>query len=109
MHQIADQCQYDLSEAERQPILQAEALKEKDKAIARLRDEVEILRGHPIKSESCDDHHPLLSGTQKSRSLSKPPMQPSDASGHQRILSGAVFDPLCSGLPGMTGVMEEVS
>ena len=40
MHQVARECVYELSESERHPILQAEALREKDKEIARLRLEI---------------------------------------------------------------------
>lgn len=58
MHQIADICHYDLSETERQPILQAEALKEKDKTIAQLRNDIALLRGDSVKSEPLEDEFP---------------------------------------------------
>lgn len=106
MHQVADQCRYDLSEAERQPILQAEALKEKDKAIARLRNEVEILRGHPIKAEPLEDVQSLRS-TQKIRLPPKAPLKPSSLS-QRRLHSGVSADGFFFGSPGMTGVIEEV-
>lgn len=104
MHQIADQCRYDLSEAERQPILQAEALKEKDKAIARLRNEVEILRGHPIKTEPFDDLIPLRS-TQKIRLPPKVAVKPPGVS-RKRFQNG---DGFYFGSSGMTNVIEEVN
>lgn len=106
MHQIADQCRYDLSEAERQPILQAEALKEKDKAIARLRNELEILRGHPIKTEPLDDLLPLRS-TQKIRLPPKVPIKPLCLN-RKRLHGGAAVDSIYFGSPGMTNVIEEV-
>lgn len=106
MHQIADQCRYDLSEAERQPILQAEALKEKDKAIARLRNELEILRGHPIKTEPVDDRLPLRS-TQKIRLPPKGPIKPLCLN-RKRLHGGAAVDGMYFGSPGMTNVIEEV-
>lgn len=40
LHQIAHECTYDLTEQERHPILQAEALRNKDKEIERLRNEL---------------------------------------------------------------------
>ncbi|KAL9123878.1 MAG: hypothetical protein Q9217_006735 [Psora testacea] len=52
LHQIAEICRYDLSETERQPILQAEALKEKDRTIASLRNEVASLRGGSLNAEA---------------------------------------------------------
>lgn len=107
MHQVADQCQYDLSEAERQPILQAEALKEKDKAIARLRNEVEILRGHPIKPEPLDDIQ-LMRNTQKIRLPPKAPLKPSGL-GQRRLHSGVAAGGVYFGNPGMTSVIDEVS
>lgn len=107
MHQIADQCRYDLSEAERQPILQAEALKEKDKAIARLRNELEILRGHPIKTEPLEDLLPLRS-SQKIRLPPKVPIKPLCLS-RKRLHGGAAVDSIYFGSPGMTNVIEEVN
>ncbi|KAL9097087.1 MAG: hypothetical protein Q9163_006382 [Psora crenata] len=70
MHQIAEICRYDLSEAERQPILQAEALKEKDKTIASLRNEIASLRGESGKS----DHEDHATTSQKKMRL--PPCSP---------------------------------
>lgn len=58
LHQIADICHYDLSETERQPILQAEALKEKDKTIAQLRNDIASLRGDSVKPEPVEDEFP---------------------------------------------------
>ncbi len=106
MHQIADQCQYDLSEAERQPILQAEALKEKDKAIARLRNEVEVLRGHPVKSELLDDGLPTR-GPQKMKLPPKVAMK-TPSLVQRRLQSNASIESMCFGGPGMTNVIDEV-
>lgn len=50
MHQIAELCHYDLTETERHPILQAEALREKDREITRLRHEVQLLGGLAVQS-----------------------------------------------------------
>ncbi|KAG8533757.1 uncharacterized protein KY384_001498 [Bacidia gigantensis] len=66
---IADICQYDLSESERQPILQAEALKEKDKTITALREEIASLRGETIRTD-YDDHGA------KSQKIRLPPHSP---------------------------------
>lgn len=106
MHQIADQCQYDLSEAERQPILQAEALKEKDKAIARLRNEVEVLRGHPIKSEPSDDGLSTR-GPQKIKLPPKVAMKPPSLV-QRHLQSNASIESMCFGNPGITSVIDEV-
>ena len=106
MHQIADQCQYDLSEAERQPILQAEALKEKDKAIARLRNEVDLLRGNPIKSEPSDDG---LS-TRIPQKMKLPPkvaMKPANVA-QRHPQSNASIENMCFGNSSMTSVIDEV-
>ena len=106
MHQIADQCQYDLSEAERQPILQAEALKEKDKAIARLRNEVEVLRGHPIKAEPVDDG-PSPLGPQKMKLPPKVAMKSPNAA-QRHLQSNASIESMCFGNLGMISVIDEV-
>lgn len=106
MHQIADQCQYDLSEAERQPILQAEALKEKDKAIARLRNEVDLLRGNPIKSEPSDDG----STSRLPQKMKLPPkvaMKPVNVA-QRHPQSNASIESMCFGSPSMTSVIDEV-
>ena len=52
MHQIAEQCAYDLTDIERHPILQAEALREKDKEIARLRSKLNSLGMAPWTDQS---------------------------------------------------------
>lgn len=106
MHQIADQCQYDLSEAERQPILQAEALKEKDKAIARLRNEVDLLRGNPIKSEPSDDG-PSSRVPQKMKLPPKVAMKPANVA-QRHPQSNASIESMCFGNSSMTSVINEV-
>ena len=50
---------YDLSDSDRHPILQAEALREKDKEIARLRQEVATLGGPTAKSNGSGCHKDL--------------------------------------------------
>ena len=55
-HQIGHECKYDLSESERQPILQAEALKDKQREIDRLKQENEELRGGPSMTGQIDEH-----------------------------------------------------
>lgn len=106
MHQIAELCQFDLSEAERQPILQAEALKDRDKQIAQLRNEVAILRGEPIKLEPTDDA-PFQSG-QKMRLPPRLPRKPANLA-QKRTHLGEMSDNIYFGSPGMTSVVEEVN
>lgn len=106
MHQIAELCQFDLSEAERQPILQAEALKDRDKQIAQLRNEVAILRGEPIKLEPTDDA-PFQSG-QKLRLPPRLPRKPTNLA-QKRTHLGEMSDNIYFGSPGMTSVVEEVT
>ncbi|KAL8939534.1 MAG: hypothetical protein Q9211_002699, partial [Gyalolechia sp. 1 TL-2023] len=99
-------CQYDLTETERQPILQAEALKEKDKAIASLRNELQLLQGQPrIKMEPRDDdlamdpsHRFPVASTASSRPVNV----------HQRRYQGSMLnDSIYFGTPGTTAVVEE--
>lgn len=104
MHQIAECCQYDLSEAERQPILQAEALKFRDREIANLRQQVLILGGQPIKVESPTDEQsvPL------SNAGPKVPPKPANMS-QRRFHDGSAEASLYCGTPGIANVIEEVS
>ena len=109
LHQIAELCEFDLSEAERQPILQAEALKERDKTIANLRNEMAILRGEPIKAEPTDDNIFARSG-QKIKLPPKVTKKPSPLPALQvQAFSGDLNDNIYFGSPGMTSVVEEVS
>lgn len=109
LHQIAELCEFDLSEAERQPILQAEALKERDKTIANLRNEMAILRGEPIKAEPTDDNIFARSG-QKIKLPPKVTKKPSPLPPLQmQAFSGDINDNIYFGSPGMTSVVEEVS
>ncbi len=106
LHQIAEICQYDLTETERHPILQAEALKEKDRTIASLRNEIQHLQGQSIKSEPQDE---FLYGRnpQKIRLPPRVPVKP--ASSHsRRFHNGTLNDSIYFGSPGMTSVVEEV-
>ena len=110
LHQIAELCEFDLSEAERQPILQAEALKERDKTIANLRNEMAILRGEPIKAEPTDDNIFARSGQKiklppKVTKKPSPPLPPLQ----MQAFSGDLNDNIYFGSPGMTSVVEEVS
>lgn len=104
MHQIAECCQYDLSEAERQPILQAEALKERDREIARLRNQVVILGGQPIKVESPIDEQ----AGRASIAPPKVPPKPANIS-QRRFHDGSAEASLYFGTPGIANVIEEVS
>ena len=109
LHQIAELCEFDLSEAERQPILQAEALKERDKTIANLRNEMAILRGEPIKAEPTEDNIFSRSG-QKIKLPPKVTKKPSPLPSLQMpAFGGDVNDNIYFGSPGMTSVVEEVS
>lgn len=109
LHQIAEICRYDLSESERQPILQAEALKEKDKAIAHLRNEVAALKGEPVKMETGDDEDLPGPGKRKLRLPPRELKRSATAAGEKRLHSGEVGDSIYFGSPGMTNVVEEVS
>ncbi|KAI4205820.1 MAG: hypothetical protein LQ350_000005 [Teloschistes chrysophthalmus] len=98
---IAGICQYDLTETERQPILQAEALKEKDKAIAHLRNELQLLQSQPhVKMEPRDDDLPINSHH------SRMPGPPSNI--RQRRHRGLMLnDSIYFGAPATSSVMEE--
>ena len=107
LHQIAAMCQYDLTETERQPILQAEALKEKDKAIASLRSEIQLLRGQPqVKAEPRDDDISTNS-PQSIRMSSSANTRPVHLR-QRRLHSSSLQDNLYFGSPAMSSVMEEV-
>lgn len=100
-----------MSEQERQPILQAEALKEKDKAIAHLQNELQVLRGNRIKEEPLDEdddfdnHHPA-------RKMRLPPRSLKRTGGpheeQQQMPSDAADASLFLGHPGVTNVVDEV-
>ena len=106
LHQIAEQCQYDLSEAERQPILQAEALREKDKEIQRLRRQIELLGSQSNNSMSPYQDAAGPSGKQ-SDSGPKVPKKPANLR-QKRLHKGNLTDSIYFGAPGMTSVIEEV-
>ncbi|KAL9007012.1 MAG: hypothetical protein Q9188_000216 [Gyalolechia gomerana] len=99
-------CQYDLTETERQPILQAEALKEKDKAIASLRNELQLLQSQPrVKMEPRDDdlamdpsHRLPMASIASSRPVNV----------RQRRYQGSMLnDSIYFGTPGTISVVEE--
>jgi len=106
LHQIADICQYDLSETERQPILQAEALKEKDKTIAHLRNDLALLRGESIKPEPVEHVLPASSN----RKLRLPPRAHKRSSVSDEAYSRGleVGNSIYFGHPGMNNVVHEV-
>lgn len=109
LHQIADHCEFDLSESERHPILQAEALKEKDKTIAQLRNEVATLRGDTIKAEPLDE---VVSFGSSGPKIKLPPQLSSKkviGPGQKRDYLGEMSANIYFGSPGMTSVVEEVS
>lgn len=106
LHQIANHCHYDLSESERQPILQAEALKEKDRSILRLRNEIQLLRGNPVKAEPVDDDE---SGRIRPRMRLPPRSSRRSATlGQKRFYGEPLDDNIYFGTPGMTSVVQEV-
>ncbi|KAI4259000.1 MAG: hypothetical protein L6R42_004808 [Xanthoria sp. 1 TBL-2021] len=106
LHQIAGLCQYDLTETERQPILQAEALKEKDKVIAHLRHDLQQLQGQPhVKMEPRDDDLPM-NGTHRIPTSSIAPTRPLNIR-QRRFQGGMLNDSIYFGTPGTTGVVEE--
>ena len=71
LHQQADLCHYELTEAERHPILQAEALKGKDREIARLRDEIRMLEEQSSKVSRHPDTDQRQLGKRKADLLSR--------------------------------------
>ncbi|KAL8638997.1 MAG: hypothetical protein Q9228_003902 [Teloschistes exilis] len=87
-------------ETERQPILQAEALKEKDKAIAHLRNELQLLQSQPhVKMEPRDDDLSINSHLRM-------PVPPSAI--RQRRHRGVMLnDSIYFGAPATSSVMEE--
>lgn len=106
MHQIAELCHYDLTEAERHPILQAEALREKDKEIARLRDEVQQLGGQPIKSEFPgieDEKH----SNRKAGPAPRVPKKPQSLR-QKRRRKGEPGENVFFGSPSLANIIEEV-
>ncbi|KAL9604280.1 MAG: hypothetical protein Q9219_000678 [cf. Caloplaca sp. 3 TL-2023] len=99
-------CQYDLTETERQPILQAEALKEKDKAIASLRNELQLLQGQPrVKMEPRDDDISMDS-SHRIPVAAIAPTRPVNI--RQRHYQGGMLnDSIYFGTPGSLSVVEE--
>ncbi|KAL8750987.1 MAG: hypothetical protein Q9184_006221, partial [Pyrenodesmia sp. 2 TL-2023] len=98
-------CQYDLTETERQPILQAEALKEKDKAIANLRNELQLLQGQPrVKMEPQDDDLAMDHPYQMPVSIA--PIRPAHPR-QRRLQSSTPHDSIYFGTPGTVNVVEE--
>ncbi|KAL8673427.1 MAG: hypothetical protein Q9168_002170 [Polycauliona sp. 1 TL-2023] len=104
LHQIAGLCQYDLTETERQPILQAEALKEKDKVIAHLRHDLQQLQDQPhVKTEPRDDDSMM---NRLPTSSIAAPGRPLNIR-QRRFQGGMLNDSIYFGTPGTTGVVEE--
>lgn len=94
-------CQYDLSEADRRPILQAEALKEKNKVIVSLRNEIALLRGDSTTKFDLDDA--ALAPQQKIR---LPPRSPKASQQKSRHSQGD--DYAFPGESSMIGVADDV-
>ncbi|KAL8652778.1 MAG: hypothetical protein Q9226_004121, partial [Calogaya cf. arnoldii] len=93
-------------ETERQPILQAEALKEKDKVIAHLRHDLQQLQGQPhIKTEPRDDDLPM-NGLHRVPTSSMAPTRPLNIR-QRRFQGGMLNDSIYFGTPGTPGVVEE--
>ncbi|KAL8942820.1 MAG: hypothetical protein Q9216_001435 [Gyalolechia sp. 2 TL-2023] len=106
LHQIAGMCQYDLTETERQPILQAEALKEKDKAIASLRSELQLLQSQPrVKMEPRDDDL-AMDPSHRNPMASIASSRPVNAR-QRRYQASMLNDSVYFGTPGTTSVVEE--
>ncbi|KAL8913238.1 MAG: hypothetical protein Q9171_001885 [Xanthocarpia ochracea] len=106
LHQIAGLCRYDLTETERQPILQAEALKEKDKVIAHLRHDLQQLQSQPhIKMEPRDDDL-SMNGPHRIPTSSITPTRPVNIR-QRRFQGGMLNDSIYFGTPGTTSVLEE--
>ena len=93
-------CQYDLSETDRRPILQAEALKEKNKVIASLRNEIALLRGDATNFELDDN---ALASQQKIR---LPPRSPKGSQQKSRHSQGDDYP--FSGESSIIGVADDV-
>ena len=98
---------YDLTESERQPILQVEALREKDKEIARLRQEITTLGGPASRTEQTSSEYDHLKKRKPicaSKSVTKPSNQ------RQKIVSknDDIQSTIFSAAP-MTNVIKEVS
>lgn len=88
--------------------MQAEALKEKDKTIAQLRNEVAALRGDPIKAEPVDE---VVSFGQSGPKIKLPPRVSSKKPptlAQKREYLGEMSANIYFGSPGMTSVVEEV-
>lgn len=107
LHQIAGMCQYDLTETERQPILQAEALKEKDKAIASLHNELQLLQGQPRVKMEARDEASLMDHPHRVPVASITSTRPAYAR-QRRLQGGTLNDSIYFGTPGTSGVVEEV-
>lgn len=107
LHQIAGLCQYDLTETERHPILQAEALKEKDKVIANLRRELQLLQGQPqVKMEPRDDE--ISMNSPHRRPVTSITSARSANVRQRRYRGGMPSDSIYFGAPATTSVVEEV-
>ncbi|KAL8729663.1 MAG: hypothetical protein Q9166_004612 [cf. Caloplaca sp. 2 TL-2023] len=91
---------------ERQPILQAEALKEKDKVIAHLRQDLQQLQSQPhVKMEPRDDDLSINS-PHRIPASSVAPTRPLNI--RQRHFQGSMLnDSIYFGTPGTTSIVEE--
>lgn len=83
-------------------------MKEKDKTIAQLRNDLSVLRGKPIKAEPADD---IVSFGQNGAKIKLPPRssgKKSNAVARKRDHLAEMSDNIYFGSPGMTSVVEEV-
>ncbi|MCJ1379164.1 hypothetical protein MMC17_002264 [Xylographa soralifera] len=92
LHQQADLCHYELTEAERHPILQAEALKGKDREITRLRAEIRMLEEQSSKIPRHPDSDQRQLGKRKADLLSKEIGKPVVHQGSWRHYSDKLTD-----------------
>ena len=105
LHQTADTCDYDLTESERRPILQAEALKEKDKKIERLQEEIQMLQGRSFKSEQIEEDS-IFPRSESEIQHQQRAIRPTLT--HQGLQNDAFDNNIYFGCPSMAAVAQEV-
>ena len=100
MHQQAEHCHYELTGTERQPILQAEALREKDREIARLRQALQVMGEYSPKIEQLGDSDQPQPGKRRLDAISESFQDLSTPQPRYLKNNGAPFDassgPQCS-------------
>ena len=105
LHKIADTCDYDLTESERRPILQAEALKEKDKTIERLQEEIRRLQGRSFKMEHIEDNN-IFPGHEPERQPHR--VEPRWTFTYEGPQNNAFDNNIYFGCPSMAAITQEV-